>query len=240
MAGVEFSRDAKRVFGEAGLTPDYMDALRKPVNDLMLSRAARVRSAPTLRALSAVESAARRLRKNFKAISGPQSRYTSAVVAATMLESQLTFEPGRYSDDMAYQLDGNPIRLEIDALDALIAAVEAARRELPQFFPANKKGGQRAWSAVPAVFHALERVWTRVHTHRGATSERPAFLVVSHAVDSPFRRIVDACYREAGLVDGVPKKAFEVFVTERNRQRKELRRAIGAAWDSEQTRIRNE
>lgn len=243
MAVMEFSADAERTFREAGLTPPYVEALRKQVYNIGIMRSRPIKSAGVKRALNSVHDAARRLKASLTKIKRPPSERSPAAIAGFVLDNSLALVEDP-EGDVGVILDGNPIAEELAKLERLCEATSNAIRDLRDFAPPAKKGGQRAWNATPAIYHALERVWTRdvsASQHAaGVTTERPVFMKISHAVDSPFRRIVDACYREAGLVEGVPKKAFEAFVTQRIGQRKELRRAIGEAWDAEQRRIRNE
>lgn len=215
MPVVDFSADAEIVFSECGLSPAYLNALRKPVYDLRVMRSAPVQAAPIRRHLRTVESAARRLQSSLRAIDGHPSSRSAGSIAGFLLDEALTLKQD--GDDVAVILDGQRFRDELERLKLLIECAEFARQHMDEFVLPNPKGRQKLWCGVRPIYEALQRQFRCVHsaalTPAAEPHDLPAFLVVSHTPRAPFRRIVDACYAEAGRPEGVPEKAFEAFVT---------------------------
>lgn len=241
MAVVDFSADSLRDFRVAGLSPRHVGELQLCVHHLRIMRSKPPNAAAVRRALESANDAARRLLATLRKLKRPPGERGSEALAGFALDNELALADDPYGDTGAI-LDGNPIAEELAKVQRLCDATAAAIRNLRDFAPPAKKGGQPAWNATPAIYHALERAWLR-DPARDSTEAKPPFLTLSHAADSPFRRVVDACYREAGRPEGVPDKAYEGFITARLRQKKELRESVAGAWDAlstERNVIRNE
>lgn len=238
MAVVEFSENARRVFCKAGLSQPYVEALRHCVHSLRVMNSKPPNSAAVRRALVSTHAAALRLKANLTKLKRPAHERSANAVAGFVLDNELSLVDDP-CDEAGATLVGLPIAEELAKVQRLCNATAAAIRHCSELAPPAKKGGQPAWNATPAIYQALDSVWYRETAWHSAVA-RPSFLVLSHAVDSPFRRVVDACYQEAGRNDGVPGKAFEAFITKRIGQKKELLRALDAALGEGGNRIRNE
>jgi len=236
MAVIEFSVDANRVFLDAGLSQPYVEALRHCVHSLRVMNSKPPNSAAVKRALDSAHDAARRLQASLTKLKRPAHERSANAVAGFVLDNELSLVDDPY-DEAGATLVGHPLTEELAKVQRLCNATAAAVRYWRELAPPAKKGGQPVWNATPEIYNALRGAWNSERARRPAaqvgTDATPEFLALSHKTDSHFRKIVEACYREAGRTDGVPDKAFEVFITRQIRQKKGALQALDAALGEE-------
>lgn len=220
---VEFSSDSLRVFREAGLADGYIDALRKPVESLLVMGAEAVDAKKVDDALAKVEADTRRLRSALRAIDEHASARSQKAVAGFLLEEELALAFPE-DDDPRALLVGSALDIELARVGRLLEAIQHARKNGRERF-GRRRGRPKRFDGVRPIFNALHRHWTS-NVGRG---DPPSFLNLTHAVNSPFRSVVDACYWQAGLPNGAPDNLFEEFVTSQKALTNGAAAAIGRA-----------
>lgn len=159
MTAFEFSPDSLRVFRKVGLTDGYVNALRKPVESLVVMGSEAVVFSDVDDALAKVEVATRRLRNAFRSIDGCASVRSEKAVSGFLLDEELAIAFPEV-DDESGALVGSALRSEIARVGRVIEAIERARQKGLERFQ-RPRGRPPAWSGVPPIFHALHSHWIR-------------------------------------------------------------------------------